>query len=220
MPKDTNYDLIIFDWDGTLSDSAGAIINSIKDASIKNNIEIPPEKSMRSIIGLGLDEAFEKLFPDHLSHYLDSLKIDFREFYLNYVDDIAIFDGVDVGIKMLFNQGFKLAVATGKSRRGLNNALNKTNLNAFFSFTRTMDECFSKPHPQMINEILENLFIEPERAIMVGDSIYDLEMARNANIDSIAVTYGSQTHDELNHYPTKVLIDNPHDLFDWLRVHG
>ncbi len=131
-----------------------------------------------------------------------------------------MFDGVDVGIKMLFNQGFKLAVATGKSRRGLNNALNKTNLNAFFSFTRTMDECFSKPHPQMINEILENLFIEPERAIMVGDSIYDLEMARNASIDSIAVTYGSQTHDELNHYPTKALIDNPHDLFDWLRVHG
>ncbi len=220
MPKDTNYDLIIFDWDGTLSDSAGAIINSIKDASIKNNIEIPPEKSMRSIIGLGLDEAFEKLFPDVLSHHLDGLKNDFREFYLNYVDDIAIFDGVDVGIKMLFNQGYKLAVATGKSRRGLNNALNKTNLNTFFSFTRTMDECFSKPHPQMINEILENLFIEPERAIMVGDSIYDLEMARNASIDSIAVTYGSQTYDELNHYPTKALIDNPHDLFDWLRVHG
>ena len=220
MPKDTNYDLIIFDWDGTLSDSAGAIINSIKDASIKNNIEIPPEKSMRSIIGLGLDEAFEKLFPDDLSHHLDVLKNDFREFYLNYVDDIAIFDGVDVGIKTLFNQGFKLAVATGKSRRGLNNALNKTNLNTFFSFTRTMDECFSKPHPQMINEILENLFIEPERAIMVGDSIYDLEMARNASIDSIAVTYGSQTYDELNHYPTKALIDNPHDLFDWLRVHG
>jgi phosphoglycolate phosphatase len=111
-------------------------------------------------------------------------------------------------------------VATGKSRRGLNNALNKTNLNAFFSFTRTMDECFSKPHPQMINQILENLFIEPERSIMVGDSIYDLEMARNASIDSIAVTYGSQTHDELNHYPTKALIDNPHDLFDWLRVYG
>ena len=220
MPKDTNYDLIIFDWDGTLSDSAGAIINSIKDASIKNNIDIPPEKSMRSIIGLGLDEAFEKLFPDQLNHHLDDLKNDFREFYLNYVDDIAMFDGVDVGIKMLFNQGFKLAVATGKSRRGLNNALNKTNLNAFFSFTRTMDECFSKPHPQMINEILENLFIEPERAIMVGDSIYDLEMARNASIDSIAVTYGSHTHDELNHYPTKALIDNPHDLFDWLRVHG
>jgi len=220
MPKDTNYDLIIFDWDGTLSDSAGAIINSIKDASIKNNIEIPPERSMRAIIGLGLDEAFEKLFPDQLNHHLDDLKNDFREFYLNYVDDIAMFDGVDVGIKMLFNQGFKLAVATGKSRRGLNNALNKTNLNAFFSFTRTMDECFSKPHPQMINEILENLFIEPERAIMVGDSIYDLEMARNASIDSIAVTYGSHTHDELNHYPTKALIDNPHDLFDWLRVHG
>jgi len=220
MPKDTNYDLIIFDWDGTLSDSAGAIINSIKDASIKNNIEIPPERSMRAIIGLGLDEAFEKLFPDQLNHHLDDLKNDFREFYLNYVDDIAMFDGVDVGIKMLFNQGFKLAVATGKSRRGLNNALNKTNLNIFFSFTRTMDECFSKPHPQMINEILENLFIEPERAIMVGDSIYDLEMARNASIDSIAVTYGSHTHDELNHYPTKALIDNPHDLFDWLRVHG
>ena len=215
-----HYDLIIFDWDGTLSDSAGAIVRSIRLACEKRSIVTPSEGAMRSIIGLGLDEAFVKLFDTLSDNDRIHLQDSFREAYLTMVDNIVLFDGVVSGIKMLHHQGFKLAVATGKSRRGLDNALRKANLTDYFSVTKTMDECFSKPHPQMINEILDQLMIEKEKALMVGDSSFDLEMASNASIDSVAVAYGSQEPAELQNYHTRQIIHNPHDLFDWLRIHG
>lgn len=215
-----HYELIIFDWDGTLSDSAGAIVRSIGLACEMLEVVKPSEKEMRSIIGLGLDEAFMKLFDALPENKRAALQEQFRETYLTMVDDITLFDGVESGIKMLHQHGYKLAVATGKSRRGLDNALRKSRLTDFFSVTKTMDECFSKPHPQMANEIMEQLFIEKENTLMVGDSSYDLEMAINAGIDSVAVAYGSQEPENLKSFSPKKILHNPHELFDWLRLNG
>lgn len=214
------YELIIFDWDGTLSNSAGVIVKSIEIACQKLKIPIPKKKNMRSIIGLGLDEAFLKLFEQLSDLERMELKDLFRRTYFLLIDEVVLFDGVETGIKMLYQQGFKLAIATGTSRKGLDNALRKTKMSKFFSETKTIDECFSKPHPQMINEILSKFFIDKEKALMVGDSGYDLQMASNAGIDSIAVSYGSQELNDLKIFNTKAILHNSHDLFDWIRLNG
>ena len=220
MPKNTNYDLIIFDWDGTIANSAGIIIESIKQVCASKQIPTPTDLTISSIIGLGLSEGFRKIFPNMNPSELEDTEQLYREEYLKRVDDICLFDGVEIGIKGLARQGYYLAVATGKSRRGLNNALNKSNLKNFFKITKTMDECFSKPHPQMVNEILDAFMVEPSRALMIGDSSYDLEMAKNAMIDSVGVSYGAQVESQLIEYNPLVILDNAHDLFTWLNKNG
>ena len=220
MPKNTNYDLIIFDWDGTIANSAGIIIESIKQVCASKQIPTPTDQTISSIIGLGLSEGFRKIFPYMNPAEQEKTEQLYREEYLKRVDDICLFDGVETGIKGLALQGYYLAVATGKSRRGLNNALNKSNLNKFFKITKTMDQCFSKPHPQMENEILDAFMVEPPRALMIGDSSYDLEMAKNAMIDSVGVSYGAQVESQLIEYNPLVIVDNPYDLFAWLNKNG
>ena len=127
-----------------------------------------------------------------------------------------MFDGISTGINDLHRRGYKLAIATGMSRRGLNRALKQSGLESFFAVTKTVDECFSKPHPQMIEEILEFYMVESHEAILVGDSSYDLEMAMNAGVDSIGVTYGSHASEELIQYKPKVLVDNAYEIFEWV----
>ena len=220
MPNNTKYDLIIFDWDGTIADSAGIIVESIKAVCLSKKITIPSDYEIRSIIGLGLNEALSKAFPNMNKDELQETEDLYREAYLKRVDQICLFDGIEIGIKSLASHGYHLAIATGKSRRGLTNALNKSNLKHFFKITKTMDECFSKPHPQMINEILDEFMIQPSRALMVGDSSYDLEMAINAKVDSIGVSYGAQIKSELDNYEPLILVDNAYELFAWLNKNG
>ncbi len=215
-----NFDLIIFDWDGTIANSSGTIVSSFKEMCALSNIKTPTDYEINSIIGLGLDEAFAKLFPSIERGEINRLQSLFREAYLKKADEISIFDGIELGIKSLFAQGYLLAIATGKSRRGLNNALNKSNLNDLFSHTKTIDECFSKPHPQMILEILDSLMIKPERTLMVGDSGYDLQMAVNAKVSTLAVTYGSQVKDQLVGYNALDYMDSPYEVFEWIGRYG
>jgi len=220
MPKNTKYDLIIFDWDGTIANSAGIIVESIKEVCASEKLSTPSDHEVRSIIGLGLNEAFNKIFPNIKEKELQNVQDLYRDAYLKRVDKICLFDGVEIGIKGLAFKGYHLAIATGKSRRGLNNALNKSSLSNFFKVTKTMDECFSKPHPQMINEILDAFMIEPNKALMIGDSSYDLEMATNAKIDAVGVSYGAQMHAQLVDYKPLTIVDNPYDLFEWLNKNG
>ena len=220
MPKHTKYDLIIFDWDGTIANSAGIIIESVKEACVSEGVQLPSDQNISSIIGLGLEEAFTKLFPEIGEDSVINMQALYRDAYLKKLDQISLFEGIELGIKGLYSQGYYLAIATGKSRRGLNNALNKSNLYEYFMMTKTMDECFSKPHPQMINEILDFLMIESARALMIGDSSYDLEMAANAKVDSLGVTYGAQNLSQLQHHNHLAIIENPHDLFSWLTKNG
>jgi phosphoglycolate phosphatase len=131
-----------------------------------------------------------------------------------------LFSGVELGIKDLKRQGYILSIATGKGLKSLNQDLISTNLKDYFLITKTVDECFSKPHPQMILEILNFTMVDPKKALMIGDSSYDLEMAKNAGISSLAIAYGSEPLAQLKEFDTLDLIENPYDLFDWLRING
>jgi len=131
-----------------------------------------------------------------------------------------LFAGVELGIKELKRQGYLLSIATGKGRKGLNQDLADTNLKDYFLITKTVDECFSKPHPQMIMDILTFTLADPKRVLMIGDSSYDLEMAKNAGIPSLAVAYGGRPLEQLKEFDTLGVIENSYDLFDWLRING
>ena len=131
-----------------------------------------------------------------------------------------LFSGVELGIKDLKRQGYILSIATGKGLKSLNQDLISTNLKDYFLITKTVDECFSKPHPQMILEILNFTMVDSKKALMIGDSSYDLEMAKNAGISSLAVAYGSEPLVQLKEFDTLDLIENPYDLFDWIRING
>ena len=131
-----------------------------------------------------------------------------------------LFSGVELGIKDLKRQGYILSIATGKGLKSLNQDLISTNLKDYFLITKTVDECFSKPHPQMILEILNFTMVDPKKALMIGDSSYDLEMAKNADIPSLAVSYGSEPLVQLKKFDSLDVIENPYDLFDWIRVNG
>ncbi len=138
----------------------------------------------------------------------------------NHNQNPELFPGVDLGIKDLKRQGYILSIATGKGREGLNRDLIDANLKEQFLITKTVDECFSKPHPQMILDIISCTMIDPERALMIGDTSYDLQMAKNAGISSLAVSYGSRSLEQISKFNPLEIIENTYDLFDWIRVNG
>ena len=131
-----------------------------------------------------------------------------------------LFAGVELGIKELKKQGYILCIATGRGRRGLNQDLIDTNLKDYFLITKTADDCFSKPHPQMLTDILNFTMIDSKKALMIGDSICDLEMANNAGISSLAVAYGAEPLEKLKEFNALDIIKNPYDLFSWVRING
>jgi len=133
---------------------------------------------------------------------------------------VELFAGVELGIKELKRLGYILCIATGKGRRGLNQDLLETNLKDYFLITKTADDCFLKPHPQMLTDILNLTMIDSEKALMIGDSSCDLEMANNAGISSLAVAYGAQPLEELEEFDALDIIENSYDLFSWIRING
>jgi phosphoglycolate phosphatase len=144
------------------------------------------------------------------------LQLLYKESYLKSINEVSLFDGIEFGIKDLRRRGYSLAIATGKSRRGLDMALQQSGLELLFGLTKTVDECFSKPHPQMVNEILDFYLARKDEALIIGDSSYDLEMGLNAGIDSLGVTFGSQRREELVKYKPKAIVDNAYEIFEWI----
>lgn len=192
------YELIIFDWDGTIIDSESHIIESMKLAIKDEGLEVPAESNIRHIIGLSLSRAVEALFPDISENAIQRLSDRYREHFFSETTSASeLFDGVADVIQDLHAHGYYLAVATGKGRHGLDLALNNSGLKPFFHITRCADETRSKPDPLMLDEILTDLDLDSKKAIMVGDTSYDLEMANNINMDSIAVTYGMHDKEHL-----------------------
>ncbi len=185
------YQLIIFDWDGTLMDSTAQIINCMHLASKEVGAEQRSDADIRNIIGLGLEEAIHALYPQAKRDFIDKTAIVYRDYYL-FKDKTPspLFSGVVDMLDELREAGYDLAIATGKSRRGLEKGLDETNLHDYFPITRCADETRSKPDPQMLNEILTDYNTNHATALMIGDSIYDLQMANNAKMASLAVTYG------------------------------
>lgn len=215
--KPKRFDLLIFDWDGTLMDSAGAIAACIQAASADMRLPIPSREAARHVIGLGLREALAHLHPDLPETDHPQLADHYRRHFLGQDHEIPLFEGARELIAELHASGHQLAVATGKARRGLDRAFSHTGLACFFHASRTADETFSKPHPAMIEELLDELMISPDRALMIGDTSHDLEMARNAGIDSLAAGYGAHPAASLDRYGALKVCASFAELADWLR---
>ena len=210
-----NIELVIFDWDGTLFDSVGQIVASLQYAA--QQFEQPlTDDAAKSIIGLGLPEVMQILFPQVPDLQPDILQCYADHYVANSKGD-AWFSGVAELLADLKQQGLKLAVATGKSRKGLDRVLSQTNSHQIFDITRAACVTKSKPDPLMLQEILAELDVAVECAIMVGDTSYDLEMARNLNMPRIGVSYGVHSIETLQQYQPLTIAHNVQDLHVYLQ---
>lgn len=218
MPK--KFDLLVFDWDGTLMDSTAIIADSIRGACADLNLPVPSETDARHIIGLGLQQAIAVLQPDLPLHDYPALTARYRERFLGQDHTLTMFDGVAETLPQLHAAGHWLTVATGKNRHGLDRALEQSGLRHWFHATRCAEETFSKPHPAMLLELMDICQTTPERTLMIGDTSHDLEMARNANVAAVGVGYGAHHKDSLEHYDPIFLADSFPELADWLREHA
>lgn len=218
MPK--QFPLLIFDWDGTLMDSAGFIVDSIQKACADLEISVPSDRACRHIIGLGLLQALQTLLPDLPQERYPQLVERYRHHYLGRDHEIPLFAGVEAGIRDLHGAGFTLAVATGKSRAGLVRALDYCGLATCFSATRCADQTHSKPHPAMVEEILDELFMDKSQALVIGDTAHDLLMASNAGVARLGVTYGAHLPEDLHAHAPLAVLDSFEEVHQWLRQHA
>ncbi len=195
------YDLVIFDWDGTLMDSAGLICDCLGEAAIEAGLPVLDEPAYRQIIGLGLPEALRTLYPGYCDRpeLLESMRQGYIRAF-SRAAPAAPYRGVTDGLAQLRATGLRLAVATGKSRVGLDKALAQTGWQGLFHSSRCADETRSKPHPLMLEEILAELGVAPERAVMIGDTSFDLEMAAALGMDRIALHYGAHSIEVLERH--------------------
>jgi phosphoglycolate phosphatase len=214
------FDLIVWDWDGTLADSTAMITNALLKAAEQVGLPALTPQTASNIIGLGLREAIHNLYGDIPTQQAQALAMQYTKNYYAGESEIPLFAGAADTIKALHKRGFKLAVATGKGRRGLNLALEHCGLGKYFHSTRTVDECFSKPHPQMLDELMEYLVVMPERTLMIGDTSYDLQMAQNAGVHSVGVTYGAQAAEQWQHLKPLQQFPDFSGLSTWLLEHA
>ncbi len=205
--------LLIFDWDGTLIDSAAKIVTCMQYAAEESGVEPLPDEPIRQIIGLSLPQAIAVLYPNESP----ALHEDIRQRYVSHYIGMdqtptPLFAGVTETLHTLRDTGYTLAVATGKARRGLDRVLEQMNMQKFFHATRCADETRSKPHPQMLHELLDFFVCEPEQALMVGDSCYDMEMAQAAGVPRVAVSYGAHSIEQMLRYEPVACLDCFADL--------
>jgi phosphoglycolate phosphatase len=215
--RPSDYKLLIFDWDGTLADSIGRIVEAMHVASRRSGFPLRDDFAVKGIIGLGLPEAIRTLYPE----IGDGELMAFRDYYAeHYIAAEAVpsplFEGVLESMEAFRADGYHLAVATGKARRGLDRVLKAHGWEDYFDVTRAADETASKPHPLMLEQILAHCEVRPEQALMVGDSSFDLQMARNAGMDSVAVSYGAQSIEALQQFEPRLSIDRFSELRAWL----
>ncbi len=210
------FDLIVWDWDGTLANSTGMITDAIVSAAAQVGLPALDPLAASNIIGLGLKESIHALFGNISAEKAQALAKQYTANYYAGESEIPLFEGAADTIKTLHKRGFKLAVATGKGRRGLNLALEHCGLSPYFHATKTVNECFSKPHPQMLDELMDELIVRPERTLMIGDTSYDLQMASNAGVPAVAVTFGAQSRDKLNSYNSIAMFTQFSELRSWL----
>lgn len=214
------FQLLVFDWDGTLSDSASGIITAMQMAIRDLRLAARDDDDIRELIGLGLEESIFHLYPELESEYRKELSSLYRSHYLKLTEKAApLFPAVRETIAGLHDAGYLMAVATGKSRKGLDRSLRENDMGIYFHASRTADEAYSKPHPQMIMDIMFELDVLPEQTLMVGDSEYDLQMARNANVQSLAVSYGVHTPERLLESDPLACLDCLAQLPRWLEQH-
>ena len=212
-----DYRLLIFDWDGTLMDSVSHIVHSLKLAAADMGLEGRSDDQFKGVIGLGLAEAVDALYPGRDEAFRQELAERYRRHYLPPgPSPTPLFDGARETLRALDEAGYLLAVATGKGRGGLDKVLDETGLGPLFRATRTSDVTRSKPHPLMLQQILEELEVEVSEALMIGDTEWDLVMAANAGMDSLGVTYGVHDAERLATHNPVGCIDAITELPAWL----
>lgn len=218
--KNRAYDLVVFDWDGTLLDSTGAIVKAIQAASRDIGVAPPSDEKARYVIGMGLREALQYAVPDLQESRYDELVNAYRRHYLSGDHELTLFEGVEPLLQELRAEHRWLAVATGKSRVGLDRALGHSGLGHYFDTTRTADQTRSKPHPQMLEEIIGQFGVDPERTLMIGDTTHDLQMALNAGAHGLAITHGAHPLDALLECQPVGVVDSIQDLSNWMKKTG
>ena len=210
------FELVIFDWDGTLMDSASRIVCCLQQAAADVELKVPDDTQARQVIGLNLNDCLKQLFGQlsrqQINHYIERYRY---HFYHPQAKTMNMFDGVLDGLSKLDQKGILLAVATGKGRQGLEPILNEYDLHGLFTITRCADEAFGKPHPQMLFDILEFTGINVNNAVMVGDTSYDLQMANNASMKAIAVEYGMHDASKLEQYKPIQSFSSFTQLMNW-----
>lgn len=211
------YELIVFDWDGTLMDSEATIVRCLQMAARDLGVAEPAARRARDVIGLGLHEAVASLFPKADEIQVDALAQQYRKHFLSKDREPSpLFPGARELLQNLASRNYFLAVATGKSRRGLDMELAHTGLGELFHVTRCADEAFSKPHPQILFDVLDHLGMEKQQALVIGDTQYDMQMAANAGSDAIGVSFGVHTPERLREYGALTVVDDLQQVVHWL----
>lgn len=208
--------LLVFDWDGTLMDSEVQIVTCMQAAIADLSLQPRSADQVKNIIGLGLHEAVSALYPESDDSLVVAMADRYRDHWLAGYQQSALFPGVEETLQFLKAEGFQLAVATGKGRRGLDKVLTETGLTELFAATRCSDETRSKPHPMMLEQLMTELRIAPEQTLMIGDTEYDMEMARNARAHPVAVSYGVHEWQRLQQHSPLTCLDQITELSDWL----
>jgi len=210
------FDLIVFDWDGTLMDSTATIVKCIQSAAKDLGLPVPSDAAASHVIGLGLLDAMQAVMPNVDPALYPKMVERYRYHFLTKDHDLVLFGGVRDMLDELSQQGYFLAVATGKSRVGLNRALNAAGLLSLFDATRCADETFSKPHPAMLQELTRELGQDLRRTVMIGDTTHDLLMASNAGASGIAVEYGAHPVHQLHACKPVFSAKDVPELRQWL----
>ena len=214
------FDLIAFDWDGTLFDSTAIITRCIQQAVVDVGGAMPSREQASYVIGMALMQALAHAAPDVPPERYPALGERYRHHYLAHHNDISLFDGVLPLLSDLKSRHHWVTVATGKSRAGLNQALKAVELQGLFDSSRTADETAGKPHPLMLHELMREFGVEPERTLMIGDTTHDLQMALNAGCASLGVSYGAHEPDAFHALQPRHIAHSVRELHDWLLAHA
>jgi phosphoglycolate phosphatase len=214
------FDLIAFDWDGTLFDSTALIVKAIQAACADVGTTVPSDDVASYVIGLSLTDALRQAAPGLPAERYAELAQRYRHHYFRSQHDITLFTGSLEMLQALKARQHLLAVATGKSRRGLDEALNTVQLHGLFDATRTAEETASKPDPLMLHELMREFGVAPERTLMIGDTTHDLQMAVNAGTPSVAVSYGAHEAAVFAAYQPLFIAHSTRELHDWLLHNG
>ena len=219
-PRPRRFDLIAFDWDGTLYDSTRIIVRCIQAAVTDVGGQMPTDEQASYVIGMALMPALAHAAPDVPKDKYPLLGERYRHHYAVHHQDLSLFEGILPLLQALRERQHLLAVATGKSRKGLDEALHQVALRGMFDGSRTADETAGKPNPRMLHELMAEWGVPPERTLMVGDTTHDLEMAHHAGCASVAVSYGAHEPSEFARWQPLTVAHSVAELHDWLLHHG
>jgi phosphoglycolate phosphatase len=214
------FDLIAFDWDGTLFDSTAIITRSIQEAVRDVGGTVPTDQQASYVIGMALMQALAHAAPDVPPQKYPELGERYRHHYMAHQNDLSLFKGVLELLAALKSRHHWLAVATGKSRRGLDEVLHTVQLKGMFDGSRTADETAGKPHPRMLQELMREFGVDPERTLMIGDTTHDLQMALNAGCASVGVSYGAHEPAAFHALKPRHVAHSVQDLHEWLLQHA